>query len=207
MIFKGCFSLESLPDISKWDKSNKILKRNSRYCSGRPIKVVFLESSGVGGKALIRASMGIQFNDKNFYVQNGTYIKKKFFINKKEITAQLWNTTGQERFWSLNKIFLKDSNIIIFVYSIESRYSFENLDSFIKMAEDINGNNFLGVIFANKFDLFEKEEVNEEEARDFAKNHNYVFYYTSAIMSQINIKNIIEEIIKDYIFSDYKYLI
>ena len=202
-LFNGCSSIKSLPDISKWDKSNKILKRNSKYCSGRPIKVVFLGSSGVGGQALIRASMGIQFNDKNFYVQNGTFVEKKFFIIKKEMTADLWNIISQEKFWSLNKIFLGNSNIIIFVYSIASKKSFENLNYLIEMAIERNDTNFQGIIIGNKKDLFDNEQVSENEARDFAKNHNYKFYLTSAKEDPITTKNIIEEIIKNYISSLY----
>ena len=71
------------------------------------------------------------------------------------------------------------------------------------MAEERNFNNFKGVIIANKSDLFLKEEVSEKEARDFAKNHYYQFYYTSAKNEPIKAKNVIEKIIKDYISSSY----
>ena len=86
---------------------------------------------------IIRALMGVQSDDDSFYVQPGSYIEKKFFINKKVITAQLWNTSGQEKFWYFNKIFLKDSNIVIYHYSIESKQSFEDLKCFIEDAEEL----------------------------------------------------------------------
>ena len=143
--------------------------------------------------------MGIKFDDEHFYVQHGSYIQKEFFINKRQIITELYNRHEQERYRDFNKFYLRDSNIVIFVYSITSRYSFEDLNSFIKMAEESNRNNFKGVIIGKKIDLYDNEEVSEKEAKDFAQNHNYEFYLTSAKRFPIETKNIIEKIIKDYI--------
>ena len=50
---------------------------------------------------------------------------------------------------------------------------------------------------ANKCDLYEKEQVSEEEGRDFAKEINAIFQYTSA-KEDIGINKLFESIAKEY---------
>lgn len=38
--------------------------------------------------------------------------------------VNLWDTVGQEKFESLTKLFLKDSEIVIFVYDITDKKKF-----------------------------------------------------------------------------------
>ena len=44
-------------------------------------------------------------------------------INGKEFKIKLWDTIGQEKYRQLNKIFFKNSKIVIFVYDITNRES------------------------------------------------------------------------------------
>ena len=151
--------------------------------------------------------MGFKLNDDTYFNDEIKTVKK-FIFNKKIFTISFWDGIGQEKYWSLIKLYLKDSKIVIFVYSINSKDSFNNLNYFINMAKENLGNAYKGVIIANKSDLFLNEEVRMEEGRDFAKKHNYKFYSTSAISEPKMTKNIVEEIIKDYISSsDYEHKI
>lgn len=50
--------------------------------------------------------------------------------NGNKIKFCIWDTSGQERYRSLNKIFYNDAKIVIFVYDITNRKSFEEIKSF-----------------------------------------------------------------------------
>ena len=50
--------------------------------------------------------------------------------NGKFIKLCIWDTSGQERFRSINKIFYHDAKIVIFVYDITSRKTFDEIKSF-----------------------------------------------------------------------------
>ena len=52
-----------------------------------------------------------------------------------------------------------------------------------------------------KIDLYEKEEVSEEEARKFAEDNNMLFYLTSA-KENINVENCFNGIINEIIRKD-----
>ena len=99
------------------------------------------------------------------------------------------------------RYYLKDTNIIIFVYDITRKSSFDLLNMLIKEAKDKFGNNFIGAIIANKSDLYDEEAVREEEARLFAKEQNYKFYLVSALESPQSFINCLDELVKDYILA------
>ncbi len=73
------------------------------------------------------------------------------------------------------KFFLKDTNILIFVYDFKIKNSYDNLDYFIKIAKDELGNKFIGTIVGNKSNLYDYEIVSEGEAKIFAEAQNYNF--------------------------------
>ena len=101
------------------------------------------------------------------------------------------------------KLFFKVNDIFIFVYDITSKYSYDNLDYFIKMAKDILGNKFIGAIVANKSDLDYEEQVDEKQGKIFAKKHNYKFYLVSAKDNPQKFINCLDELVKDDILAGH----
>ena len=103
---------------------------------------------------------------------------------------------GQEKFRALSKIFIKGSDIMIFVYDITMRESFNDLkDYHIPTAYKILGNNFKGVIVANKSDLFLHEKISEEEGKQLADSYGFKFVLASAKCNYIGFRKCINEII------------
>ena len=63
-------------------------------------------------------------------------------------------------------------------------------------------NTILAVV-GNKFDLFEKEQVTEEEAREFAEKRGAIFMSTSCENGGDNIKELFESLAKKYLSLKY----
>ena len=80
------------------------------------IKIILLGESGVGKSALISAYNGDPFSENSLSNSQSSFIFKKLTINNNNYGIQVWDTAGQEKYRSVNKIFIKDSNIVIFVY-------------------------------------------------------------------------------------------
>ena len=91
----------------------------------------------------------------------------------------------------LKKIF-KDNSILIFVYGITRKSSFENLDNLIEIKKKL-GNNFVCSIIINKKKLFNEEVIEEEQGKNFSKKHNYKFYLLSAKDDQQTFINCLDE--------------
>ena len=96
-------------------------------------------------------------------------------------------------------MFLQDSNILLLCYSIVDRNSFDNLDYWLKLATDITGSNIVLGIAGNKSDLFEREQVKDEEGENYAKKHKAIFKLISAKNSREGIDRLFESLFEKYI--------
>ena len=93
----------------------------------------------------------------------------------------MWDTAGQEKFRSLGKNFYKDSYIILMVYDICDRNSFENIKEICNPdIKEIWEKFHVIALVGNKKDKYEEEEVTELEAKNFADEINTKFFLVSA---------------------------
>ena len=144
------------------------------------IKVILIGDSGVGKTNLINKALGKRFNETENVTAAANFSVKNMTINGKEFKIKLWDTIGQEKYRQLTKIFFKNSKIVILVYDITNRESFEALPNWLNDVEEQVGLNIIKGIVANKMDLFLKEKVKENEGEEYAKSINAKFLATSA---------------------------
>ena len=147
------------------------------------IKVVLLGEAGVGKTCIISQFISGVFDPDTISSLSAQFITKTLDFRdiNKTIKFEIWDTAGQERFRSLAKIFYKDAKVIVLVYDITSKKSFEELKNFWygeQTKNNVDGNPIFAVV-GNKYDLYETTQVNDE-GKEFAKSINAIFQYTSA---------------------------
>ena len=162
------------------------------------IKVILIGESGTGKTSLINATMGLKFKDVLESTTTNSFSSKTVTINNKEYVLNLWDTIGQEKFRSLTKIFIKDSKIVILVYDITRKASFNELNFWLKMIQDILGDEPILGICGNKSDLFVKEQVKEEEVKKYSEEKNIPFKLTSA-KNPMSFNKFLEDLVKKYL--------
>ena len=165
------------------------------------LKVVLLGESGVGKTCIINKFTSGIFDPEVVTSLSAQFISKS--IEFKEINQtikfDIWDTAGQEKFRSLAKIFYKDAKVICLCYDITSRKSFNELKDYwyeqqVKLNSD--GQPIFAVV-ANKIDLYETQQVSDEEGKAFAREINGIFQATSA-KSDAGISNLFEKKKKKY---------
>ena len=144
------------------------------------LKVTLIGNTAVGKTALINQFVNNSYIDNPIATIGCDKFSKIERINNLKIKLNLWDTAGQERFRSLSPMFLKGSNIVILVYDITNKNSFEEIEHFWLDIVKENTTNFILSVAANKSDLYQKEEVNEEVGRNFAEREGAYFFITSA---------------------------
>jgi small GTP-binding protein len=98
-----------------------------------------------------------------------------------KINYEIWDTAGQEKYRSLTKIFYQDSKVTLLVYDITRKDSFEAIKNYwYTEVRDNSPQDVIIAIVVNKSDLYEYEEVTEDEAKEFAKSVNAIYQQTSA---------------------------
>jgi Ras-related protein Rab-22 len=146
-------------------------------------KVVLVGESGVGKTCIISRYISGSYNDNCPTTNGASYCSKNVRYENlgKNLLLDVWDTAGQERYKSLTKFFYKDAAVAILVYDITRKETFNSLKNYwySQVKENARDNIVLGIA-GNKCDLYEKEEVSEAEAREFAANIGAIFKLTSA---------------------------
>ena len=148
-----------------------------------PVKCVLVGESSVGKSSLLNRFIYDSFKQDFVPTMIGSYSSKEILFEEenRNIKFEIWDTAGQEKYRAINKIFYKDANVALLVYDITQKPSFEALkDYWFSELKDNAPKNVIRVIIGNKRDLYEKEQVNEEEVREFCKQNNNLFGLTSA---------------------------
>ena len=171
-------------------------------------KIVLIGESGVGKTSIISQFIHKIFQDDIQPSMGGTFTSKSLlFEDGKVLRLDIWDTAGQEKYRALTQMFYKDANAAVLVYDITRKDSFEELTKYwIDKIKENSSSNIILFLAANKSDLVEKEEVNEEEARKYAKEINADFCSISA-KNSIGIDDLFIQITKKYTGrTDFKFV-
>ena len=154
---------------------------NDKKIETRDIKVILLGESGVGKTCIINRYINNEFSQEIESTLGSSFQTKE--IQKGDINYKLniWDTTGQEKYHSITNLFIKGSQIVILVYSIDSENSFKGLEYWYSSLKDnLQGEDYILAVIGSKCDLINNEIVSEEEAEKFALEKNAIFKLVSS---------------------------
>ena len=168
------------------------------------IKLVVIGDSGVGKTNFI-----FKFTEGKFspiHVATVGFDHKSKIINlsntKKKVKLQIWDTTGQERYMSVNRNIFHKVQGIILMYDITDRDTYENISKWLELIRQ-NVPNKPMILVGNKLDLAnEKRIVSKEEAEKIAED-NHIESFEGSGYSGENVDKIFSAIAEKV----YKYLI
>ena len=170
--------------------------------NGENIKVTLLGNTGVGKTCIIK-----RFTEGKFEAVSSTsgasYSQKPLVIDNINVTLDLWDTAGQEKYRSLGRRLYKDAYIVVLVYDITDPKTFEDLKE--KWYNDLKtyGEKYTVIgIVGNKSDCYDQEKVSEEEAKEFANKLGAIFMLTSAKTGE-NIDLLFENLTRKYLGPDF----
>ena len=167
-------------------------------------KVILLGESGVGKTCIINQFINGKFDEKLLTTLSAQFCRKKFeFPGDKIISLDIWDTAGQEKFRSLNRIFYKNAKAVVLVYDITDKKSFDEIKNYwYGQIRQNCENNVIIAIAANKSDLSDEREVPEDEGVEFANKIEAIYSSTSA-KDNTGIKYLFETIAKKMLEPDF----
>ena len=164
------------------------------------IKIIILGSVGVGKTCIITRYKTGKFLEDIPPTQGSNYVQIIKNINNKNYIFNFWDTAGQEKYNSLTQSFTKNSQIVILVYSIVDKKSFEALDFWLDLVKKENGDTgyTLGVA-GNKSDLYQDSKVPDIKGKEYAEKIGAIWKSTSAKEDSKSIEELINELTENYI--------
>ena len=145
------------------------------------IIIGLLGETSVGKTAICNSLIGLEFVEE-MVITIGTEKFEKFIEvkNNEKIKAVIRDTSGTERFRIATVGSLRNADGIILVFDFSYRYSFVELDVWLKSIKEILNVSSI-ILFGNKADLNKSEwKVTSEEANKYAKEKGIPYFEVSA---------------------------
>ena len=94
-------------------------------------KLVLLGESGTGKTSIINNVFGREFVEETITtISIGGYETTEVIIGDRKIKVAFWDTNGQERFRAIAKSFYRNTDIVVFIYDITNKKSFEAIQTY-----------------------------------------------------------------------------
>ena len=148
------------------------------------LKVVLLGETAVGKSCIITRFISDVFQTNHISTMVGSFFSKDVFYEKvnKKIKYVIWDTAGQEKYRSMNKMFYQNASVIILVLDITRKETFEAIKNYWygEVKKNVEENTIIALA-ANKCDLYEYEEVSNDELEKYAQSIGAIYKQTSAL--------------------------
>ena len=172
------------------------------------IKVVLIGESGSGKTSIIQQFAYKIFDPNCATSISSQYVSKVISFSglRKSLRVEIWDTAGQERYRSMAKLFYQDAKIIIFVYDVTSKSSFDELINYWipEVQNTINTKEVIFGLVANKSDLYEIECITAEQGMKLADDINAIFQKTSAKLG-LGISTLFDNLGRTYLDPSFDY--
>lgn len=163
------------------------------------IKLILLGEAGVGKTSIIKRYIDDEFDINELSSISMNFVSKKIDKEKFSINLNIWDTVGQEKLRSLSNIFLNNTKIVILVYSINNRKSYDSLDYWLNLYKDkLEADTILGVA-GNKKDLYLQQKVSEDDGKKYADKHGAIFGLLSAKEDKLGIDDFMNKLVDLYL--------
>ena len=154
------------------------------------IKCILLGEAGVGKTSIIKS-----FSENYF---SEYYLPTKTPIKIKSNNFLIYDTPGMNEYKAVNKVYMKNTKIVILVYDMTNKETFIKLKRWYYFVCKINDKkNIDFYIIANKSDLFIDQQVTYDEGEYYSLSIGGIFYETTATNYKTN-KDLFNEIFKNY---------
>ncbi|KAI8341179.1 GTP-binding protein [Chlamydoabsidia padenii] len=152
-------------------------------------KLVLIGDSGVGKSNLLSRFTTNEFNLESKSTIGVEFATKNIEIEKHTIKAQIWDTSGQERYRAITGAYYRGAVGALLVYDITRKTSFQNVTHWLKELREHADPNIVIMLVGNKSDLSETNRaVTTEEGGALAEQEGFLFMETSAL-DATNVEN------------------
>ncbi|KYQ93088.1 Ras GTPase [Tieghemostelium lacteum] len=163
-------------------------------------KLVIVGGGGVGKSALTIQLIQNHFIDEYDPTIEDSY-RKQVTIDEETCLLDILDTAGQEEYSAMRDQYMRTGQGFLCVYSITSRSSFDEIESFREQILRVKDKDRVPmIVVGNKCDLESERQVTTGEGQDLAKSFGCPFLETSAKI-RVNVEeafySLVREIRKD----------
>jgi len=160
------------------------------------VKVVILGEAATGKTTSLMRLHSNAFISYHDATIGTSFLIEQLIIEDTPIKLSIWDTAGSERYHSLVPMYYRGAAAAIVMYSITDDESFLRAEKWVSELENLVSPKPIIALAGNKLDLAENgRQIVTEKAAKFAKEHDLIFFETSAKTGE-NVKKLFVTIAK-----------
>ena len=147
--------------------------------------------------------------DINFFEYRATpgaaYHSQKLIYDNNYCKLNLWDTSGEEKYERLAKVFYPTADIILLFFNYNNKKSFEKTKQLLNSIKDLNiKSNVIIALIGNKYQETNCSQENnlmlsEEEVLEFVQEKNLIYGHLSILEKYSNgINELVHKIVREY---------
>lgn len=171
---------------------------------GNRQKIIFIGDVNVGKTTIINRIQGNDFEERYDATIGIDFCLKIIKHNNNEIKLQMWDTAGQEKYRGLIPSYIRNSSMIILVYDVTSKKSFENIPKWIDFIQSIEKTKM--VICGNKIDLYNNRVITDDMAKELKDTYTDldILHFEVSAKNNSNMNDMFYEVVANLpIFDEY----
>lgn len=157
------------------------------------LKFILVGNAGVGKTSIINRLSRNEFDPDVTTTVGVDYVEHPLSVNGEDFKLIIWDTAGQEKYFSIIKNYFRKSVGVIIVYDIENRSSYEKIPYWLNAVKTEANPGCVGILVGNKTDKSATREVSREEAEKYAAENDILYIETSALTNE-NVKEAFEKV-------------
>ena len=167
------------------------------------LKLIVVGNQGTGKSSILNRFVNETFDEKYQATVGLDFHSKNITIHDQDVRLIIYDTAGQEKFRSLIPMYIREAQIILFIYDISDKESFDSIPKWIQQVNDVINKEVVFALIGNKLDLESNRKVTFEEGKKLAEKSNYVFQEVSAKTGE-NFEKLFEVQIFEAVYNKFK---
>lgn len=152
-------------------------------------KIVLIGQSGVGKTSIVQRCLALGLMDQATI--GVSFYRKIIKILDKDIILNIWDTSGQERYSPLTKIYIRGAVCAIIVFDVTDRETFDSLTTWKHIIDDFQIPHC--IIIANKTDK-NNHAVTELDIQQWCSKNSASSYFIGSALNNEGINDLLTKL-------------
>ena len=152
------------------------------------MKFIIVGDVSVGKSCILKRFESDEFQFTSSPTMGIEFVRKPLQIDNNQIMIQIWDTSGEEKMFSMTSSYFKNTCGVLLVFDVTRKETFDHLKIWMQKIGDHANPYCKKILIGNKVDLEFQRIISKSEAESFAKQYGLTYLETSAKTS----KNVFE---------------